>query len=67
MERGRVSGPVLRFDRWTREKVSETREGSAAHKTLFLKGYLLMAKGTTKTSRKSLFAGPQLGVTETGA
>ena len=67
MERGRFSGPVLRFDRWSREKVSETLEGSAAHTNLFLTGYLLKAKGTTNTSRKALFAGPQLGVTETGA
>ena len=38
--------------------IREPFKGSAAHKTLFLlKGYLLMAKGTTKTSRKSLFAG----------
>ncbi len=37
--------------------IREPFNGSAAHKTLFLKGYLLMAKGTTKTSRKSLFAG----------
>ena len=40
---------------------------SSAPKTRLLAGYLLVAKGATKTSRKLLFAGPQFDVAKTGA
>ena len=39
---------------WKRRPAVESRQGSDAPKTDFLSRYLLVAKGTTKTIRKSL-------------
>ena len=63
-----TSAPKARFLTEGRgEPGREPFTESSAPKTRLLAGYLLVAKGTTKTSRKSLFAGPQFDVAKTGA